>query len=89
MFDAIAPSVLGAFGFFAPNINDVRKADPTLSNEELERDMKVGVLGAAGWSFLIVVAVAHSSGGTRAYAIWLALVAAIAGAYLYAYRYRG
>lgn len=85
MFDAIAASTLGAFGFFAPDITKVRQADPELSNEQLERDMKFGMAGAAAFSFLITVGVARQNNSTQAYALWLAVVAALLGAYAYAY----
>lgn len=85
MFDAIAATTLGAFGFFAPDITKVRQADPDLTNEQLQRDMRFGMIGAAAFSFVVTVGVANRSNSTQAYAIWLAIVGALGGAYAYAY----
>lgn len=83
MFDQIAAATLGAAGFFMPDINRVRHDAPY--DGEVDRDMKMGAVGALGFSFLIAFFLARRD-GEKAIVYWLVIVGLLAGAYWYAYR---
>lgn len=79
-FGAAFSTVMGAFGFFAPGLHDIRKADP--DDEKARRDLRLGLALAIGFSLMMAAGAAANSQNAAPYGYWLVAVAIMVLLYL-------
>lgn len=78
MFEVLQATV-ASFGLFLPNLVTVRHHDP--DDTRRQADVRLGLLLASGWSFIVALHYAQKSGSSRPYLYWFAGVLTMAALY--------